>query len=159
MIRLFINGQELDLAEDVIFPLTFSQADAKNPEQRKRSSSKTIVLPGTNNNNRFFLSAYNLKASDVYGDLIGFDFDPTLRYPFFSERNGKLVFEGSAHLAKVTRQKYEEHGMVNNFHIVLYSEVVDMFQALGDIKVSELGWSEYNHVLSARPPSANCATV
>jgi len=148
MIRLFINGQELDLAEDVIFPLTFSQADAKNPEQRKRSSSKTIVLPGTNNNNRFYLSAYNLKASDVYGDLIGFDFDPTLRYPFFAERNGKPIFEGSAHLTKVTRQKYEEHGMVNNFHTVLYSEIVDMFQALGDIKVSELGWAEYDHVLS-----------
>ena len=148
MIKLYINGTELDLADDMIFPITFAQADAKKPEARKRSSSKTIVLPGTSNNNRFFLSAYNLKASDVYGDLIGFDFDPTIRYPFFAERYGKVFFRGSANLVKVTRQKYEEHGMVNNFHIVLYSEIVDMFQALGDIKVSELGWEDYDHVLS-----------
>src|SRR3990167_2491207 len=148
MIKLYINGTELDLADDMMFPITFAQADAKKPEARKRSSSKTIVLPGTSNNNRFFLSAYNLKASDVYGDLIGFDFDPTIRYPFFAERYGKVFFRGSANLVKVTRQKYEEHGMVNNFHIVLYSEIVDMFQALGDIKVSELGWEDYDHVLS-----------
>lgn len=148
MIRLYINGQELDVAEDVDFPITFAQADAKKPEARKRSSSKTIVLPGTQNNNRFFLSTYNLKASDVYGDLIGFDYDPTLRYPFIAVRNGKPFFRGSAHLTKVTRQKYEEHGTVNNFHVVLYSEIVDMFQALGDIKVNELGWSAYDHVLS-----------
>lgn len=148
MLRLYINGQELDLADDVIFPITFAQADAKEPEKRKRSSSKTIVLPGTQRNNKFFLSAYNLKASDVYGDLIGFDYDPTLRYPFLAERNGKPFFRGSSHLTKVTRQKYEEHGMVNNFHIVLYSEIVDMFQALGDIKVSELGWSAYDHTLT-----------
>src|SRR3989304_2721192 len=86
MIKLYINGTELDLADDMIFPITFAQADAKKPEARKRSSSKTIVLPGTSNNNRFFLSAYNLKASDVYGDLIGFDFDPTIRNPL--ERPG-----------------------------------------------------------------------
>jgi len=148
MIRLYVNNQELDLAEDVNFPVTFAQADAKKPEARKRSSSKTIILPGTQKNNRFYLSAYNLKASDVYGDLIGFDFDPTLRYPFLAERNGKPFFKGSAHLLKVTRQKYQEHGMVNNFHTVLYSEIVDMFQALGDIKVSELGWEAYDHTLS-----------
>lgn len=148
MIKLYVNGQELDVAEDVDFPITFAQADAKKPEARKRSSSKTIVLPGTQRNNRFFLSAYNLKASDVYGDLVGFDYDPTLRYPFIAERNGKPFFRGSEHLTKVTRQKYEEHGTVNNFHMVLYSEIVDMFQALGDIKVSEFDWSAYDHTLN-----------
>lgn len=148
MIRLYIAGQEIDMAEDVNFPITFAQADAKKPEQRKRSASKPIILPGTSNNNRFFMSAYNLKASDVYSDLIGFDFDPTLRYPFLAERRGKPILKGSAHMSKVTRQKYEEHGTVNNFHTVLYSEIVDLFQALGDVKVNELGWSEYDHVLS-----------
>lgn len=148
MIKLYIESQEVDLAEDVDFPITFSQADAKKPEARKRSSSKTIVLPGTSRNNRLFMSTYNLKASDVYGDLIGFDYDPTLRYPFLAVRNGKPFFKGSEHLTKVTRQKYEEHGTVNNFHVVLYSEIVDMFQALGDIKVSELGWSAYDHTLN-----------
>lgn len=148
MIRLYINNEEVDLSEDVDFPITFSQADAKKPESRTRSSSKTIILPGTQRNNRRFLSAYNLKASDVYGDLIGFDFDPTLRYPFLAERNGKPFFSGSTNLTKVTRKKYEEHGTVNNFNIVLFSEITDLFQSLGDIKVSELGWEAYNHILN-----------
>lgn len=143
MIQLFINNKEIDINESIDIPLTFSQADAKNPEKRKRNFSKTIKIPGTKRNNLFFQSAYNLHISDVYGDLIGFDFDPTLRYPARVLRNGKPIFIGSASLVKaVTKLKQ------NEFHVNLFSNIVDLFQALGDIKVSELGWSVYDHTLN-----------
>jgi hypothetical protein len=148
MIQLFINNKEIDISEGIDIPLTFSQSDAKKPEKRKRNFSKTIKIPGTRKNNLFFQSAYNLHISDVYGDLIGFDFDPTLRYPARVLRNGKPIFKGSAQLVKAVTRSDLTNGRQNEFHINLFSEIVDLFQALGDIKVSELGWSAYNHTLN-----------
>lgn len=140
--RLYIKGVEIDLDDKVVFPITYAQSDAKNPEKRKRNASKTIVAPGTINNRKFFASAFNLSLSDVYG-LFGFDFNPTLRYPSYVTRNGKRIFNGAANLKKVVLKNG-----VPSFHIVLFSSIIDLFQALGDLKVSELGWSEYDHTLS-----------
>lgn len=141
--QLFINNVELDLDNNVVFPITYSTSDVKEPQKRKRNMTKTVVLPGTTINNSFFQSAYDLNISDVRGDSTGFDFDPTLRYPARVLRNGKEIFRGSVNLQKVV----QENG-INQFHIVLYSDITDLFQSLGDIKISELGWSEYDHILS-----------
>ncbi len=144
--QIFINGVELDLdteKEDMDVPITYALADAKQPEKRKRSSSKTIGMPGTIKNNAFFMSAWDLNITDVYGDLIGFDFDPTLRYPCRLLRYGKEIFRGSANLTRVKKIR-----RVNRFEVVLYSEIADLFQALGDRTVAELGWEAYDHVLS-----------
>ncbi len=141
--QLFINDIELDLNKGVVFPLTYSVSDVKEPQKRKRNMSKTVVVPGTKTNNTFFQSAYDMNISDVRGDSTGFAFDPTLRYPSRVLRNGKEIFRGTANLQKVVQQDG-----VNEFHIVLYSEITNLFQALGDVTVSELGWSEYDHTLS-----------
>lgn len=140
--ELWIDGVKLDVNENIPFPLSYSQADAKSPESRKRSTSKTIELPGTVVNNTFFASAYDLYITDVYNDLVGFDFDPTLRYPCIV-REGDDIFTGSASLLKVVRKRG-----VNKFCVALYSEIIDIFQSLGDKLVSELDWSAYNHTLS-----------
>ena len=141
--QLFINGVELDLSANINVPLTFSIADAKNPEKRKRSSSKTIKLPGTQRNNVFFQSAWDLAITDLNGTGLGFDFDPTIKYPAKITKGGVPIFLGTANLTGTT----VTNG-VNSYDVVLYSEITDLFQKLGDVKVSELGWSEYDHVLS-----------
>lgn len=141
--RIVINGNELDVDQKIPFPVTFSQADAKQPESRKRSTSKTIELPGTVRNNAFFSSTFDYSITNLYNDLIGFNYDPTLRYPCQIFENGDLIFDGACNLLKVRRNK-----RVNRFMIVVYSEIVDIFQSLGDIKVSELDWSDYDHTLS-----------
>ena len=143
IVQLYINNVEIDVVKDIDFPLTYSVSDIKNPNKRKRNSSKTIVLPGTQNNNRFFRSSYDLNATDVRGDSVGFEFDPTVRYPCVVNRNGSEIFRGSAHLQKVVIKED-----VNEFHVVLFSQIADLIQALGDVTVAELGWSEYDHILS-----------
>jgi hypothetical protein len=142
-VTITINGVQLDVEEGIPLPLNYSQADAKEPEKRKRSTSKTIELPGTVRNNSFFASAYDVRITDIYNDLIGFNFDPTLRYPCVVRENGAIIFIGACNLLKVIRKK-----KVNRFMIAIFSEIVDIFQALGDLKVSELNWSAYNHTLS-----------
>lgn len=141
--RLKINNQDIDIEGVIDFPLTFSISDVKNPNKRKRNSSKTIKLPGTKNNNKFFQAAWDLRITDVRGDSLGFDFDPTIKYPATVTRNGAEIFRGTANLQKIVQKDN-----VNTFHLVLYSQITNLIQELGDKTVAELGWSEYDHVLS-----------
>lgn len=140
--QLFINGIEIDLDKSVNFPITYSLADIQEPNKRKRNSSKTIDLPGTRNNNLFFDSAYDLHLVDSETN-VGFNFDPTVKYPALVLRSGTIIFIGSARLEKVTQKK-----RVNTFKVELYSEIANLFQSLGDRTVSELGWSAYDQTLS-----------
>ena len=51
MVEIYINNTLLDVpADGVNFPLNYSIADIKEPEKRKQSFSKTIVLPSTKTN-------------------------------------------------------------------------------------------------------------
>lgn len=148
-VQLFINNIEIDLDDagnkaigEALIAMTYSQADAKSPEKRKRTASKTIEVPGTQRNNLTFSSCYDLHLVNNTA-LSGFDYDPTLRYPAYILENGEKIFEGTSNLIKVVRKKG-----VNKFHIVLFAEIIDLFSTLGDMLVSELDWSEYDHTLS-----------
>jgi hypothetical protein len=139
--RLYINGQQVDLNESVPFPLNFSIADVRNPEKRKRNFSKTLALPGTANNRDIFASARMLSIADLDG-VTGFQFDPTVRTPAEYYRGNLRIFSGLCEL-----QDVERVGDMYTFNINLLSSFVDLFQSLGNLKVSELGWDEYDHVL------------
>jgi len=141
--RLEINGTSLEIGERAVAPLNFAIADAKNPQSRKRNGSEVIALPGTAENKEFFFSAWMLGSSDERGDGIGFNFDPTLRYPARFFQYDTLIFEGSAVLDSV-----EIDMEVYTFNVILYSEVVDLFQTLKDRTLPELDWTDLNHTLS-----------
>lgn len=143
MIEFYINNVYIDLKDDIPFPLSYSTADIKDPSKRKRDMSKTVALPDTATNRQFFSSAYNITISDLAQDGANINFDPTLKYPSFATRNGKLIFSGFT-----TLQDVEVMDDVLTFNVVSFSSVVDLFSALGDMNLSELGWSEYDHVLS-----------
>lgn len=143
--RLIVNGHEVDMDANVPIPTTFSIADVKNPESRRRSSSKQITLPGTQNNMDFFSSTYQLSLSNLSeGSVVGFKFDPTIRVTAkYYGWSGKPIFDGLLQLLSVE--------IVNGnytFNVALFSNFIDLFEALGKIKVAELGWEEYNHTLN-----------
>lgn len=140
--ELYINGFKVDLSNDIPFPISFSIADIKNPESRKRSISKTIVLEGTQNNKDVFSGAYELSLSDD-GSGLGFNIDPTIRVEARYVKNSREIFNGLCQLLQVNIDKG-----VYRFEIVLFSNFVDIFQKWGDVTIGELGWSEYNHDLT-----------
>ena len=141
--ELFINGLRVDLDASTNFAFSFSINDVKEPEKRSRSVSKTITIPGTQNNLNIFYSAYSLPQYYNPLEPIGFDFDPRQTYEAKYYVNNQLRFNGFAQIIK-TKILNE----VVNFEIVLFSNVVNFINQFGDIKISELGWEEYNHVLN-----------
>ena len=140
--KFYINNQLVEINESLVIPITYSIADYRNPQQRKRSSSGTVEIPGTIPNKRIFSSAYNLSLTDT-GDQLGFDLDPSVRIPARYIKNGKEIFNGLARLLEV---KIKDGNYT--FEVVLFSDFVNIIKQLGDIMVGELDWSEYDHALN-----------
>ena len=140
---LKINGVELEINSSLFVPLNYAIADAREPQKRKRNTSQVISLPGTKTNKDFFFSAWNLGQSDERGDGVGFNYDPTLRYPAIYTQNGQTIFKGAATLEGVQVNKD-----LYTFSVILYSDVVDVFQGLGNLTLGELDWSAYDQPLT-----------
>ena len=139
---LYINNEQVDLDSEIPMPISFSIGDFKNPENRKRSVSKTITVPGTQNNKRIFSNAYELSLTNELGNL-GFNFNTNAKVGARYLRNGVPIFSGLVRLLNVKISKG-----VYSFEIVLFSDIVNMIKEMNDINVSELDWSEYNHTLN-----------
>lgn len=140
-VRLYLNNQEVEIDESIIAPLTYAVADIKTPEKRKRNTSKTIKIKGTQNNNALMFAAYSLSLDDING--IGFDFNPNAEITAQIYRNSYIVFEGVANLLDV-----EVIDKINYFNIQIYGKSIGLFDLLGEKTLSNLGWSEYDHTLN-----------
>lgn len=143
--ELFINGRLVDIDQDAPFPLTFNISDIKNLSARKGNKSKTITLPGTRNNTDLMLSVFTLSASENISatDSEFTDFDPSIKAECQYYQNGLLEFNGVAQLMSCKKMD-----SVWSFEITLVSDTIDYISRLAKIKVNELGWSEYNHLLT-----------
>ncbi len=147
--RIESQGIELDLTQGVATPLNYSVSDIREPNKRKRNFSKEIVLPGTAKNMEFFKGTFNLTLSGA-----GAYFDPTIQVDARLYKEDFVVMKGLIQLNSVT---------INNesvtFQLLIYSEAVDVFLSLSNIKVSELDWSAYTHTLSKANISATWSTL
>lgn len=140
---LYIGNVKVDLEKSIPFPLSYSIADFKNPEKRKRSRSKTVDLPGTRLNKQVFAAAFSLTlAPDNPFNSVA-NFDPAARTVGRYYIGGVLVFDGLVKLNKISIM-----GDHYTFNITLFSNVVNVIKELDKVKVSELNWSEYTHQLT-----------
>jgi hypothetical protein len=146
--RITSQGFELDLVEGVATPLNYSISDIREPNTRKRNFSKEIVLPGTSNNMEFFKGSFNFTLSGS-----GAFFDPTIQVNAELFKDDFVVMRGLIQLKSVT----VNNGSVT-FQVLIYSEAVDVFLTLSNIKVSELDWSAYTHTLNKTNISNTWAT-
>lgn len=143
MSYLLIQGFKIDMKEDIPFPLDFSIADIKDPSKRSRSKSRTITIEGTQNNLSFFYSCYHLSLVTLPDGGVTYNYDATATYIAEYWNDGAMVFRGCFQVisAKI-------NGGVIKFEAVLFDQTINTFQEWGDRYISELGWDEYEHVLS-----------
>ena len=141
-LRLKLNNVFVEVdAEGIEIPLTLSVADMKQPDKRKTSSSKTITIQGTQNNLNILRGVYSLPISDLDNPL-GLTFDPRTRIEAIYEVNGITIFEGLFQVLKAIRT-----GETYQFECVLFSNIANVVESLGELKISDLNFSEYNHTL------------
>ena len=131
--ELFIDGERLDLFDDIDIRLTFSLSDIENPIERKSTVSRTIEIPGTANNDSIFGNIYRF---DQW--IVGFD--PSVRASALVLQNGIQVFEGIAQLLAV-----KDDGKFKTYELGLFGEGANLFKQLGDSELTDLDFSELNH--------------
>lgn len=128
----------IDLNDDISMPLTYNIANIKDISKRNGNYSKTITIPGSKNNNKFFSSIFEISADCT--------FNPNKKAEAYVITEGVEEFRGFVKLDNINRQL---NGL-NNYDLIDYSLTliggsVDLFYKLGDKLLSDLDFSEYDH--------------
>lgn len=115
-IELYIDGQLVDLNDNTNILFNYKTKDLTNPTIIKNSFTKTIELPGTDNNNNVFGHIWDVQR--VQGIE---NFNPSKRVEFKLFKNGELVETGYCKLDSIRRDKG------NSYSITCYGRLGDFY--------------------------------
>lgn len=134
ILQLRYNNEEfqIDINNDVEILLTYQAGDVRNVLSRLTSTSKTIVLPGSQNNNLVFKNIYDVTNSS--------DFNPNIKSYCRVITNGKIIFDGYLKLDRILKNNSQV-----DYECTLFSNVSNLFADMGNTKLDELDLSEWTH--------------
>lgn len=147
--QLFIESSEADMSADISSLLTFALDDIKDFSSRQTTFSKTIVLPGTANNNRIFGHVFQFSSSNSYDNTIansGYNFNAAKSANAILFQDNIQTFRGSLRLLTITvdegRIEYEV-ALFGNLSLLNVSLSPNSDNGTGLLE--DLDFSEYNH--------------
>lgn len=120
--QVYIAGYEADLSEVDPIVIDYSISELTDPAVRKVSSSKTITLLGTKNNDRIFQQLFVLGKDNNYTT-----FNPNLKVVAFIQVGGYVVLEGYIQLTEIT---VTDNG--HKYMCVIYEDGKNLFSEMGD---------------------------
>jgi hypothetical protein len=141
--ELFLEGQLADIRHDLGMQLSYAIDDVNKYGSRETSFSKTIVLPGTANNNKLFGFVGELGSNNLYAPgaaNVFSNFNPAQTTKAELRANGLLLLKGVFRLTGVMQDKGHIEYEGN-----LFGELGGFISAIGDGKLQDLNFSEYNH--------------
>jgi hypothetical protein len=129
----------IDLKDNSQFPITYNIADIREPSKRNTSFSKTITLPGTDNNNQVLGQIYEISQDGT--------FNPNKFTGAVVLQDGLEVFSSVMQVIGINRI---QNGINNyndiEYQINLMGRLTDIFLELKDTKLTDLDFSEYDHI-------------
>ena len=141
--QLFIEGREADINEQISVQLTLAIDDINRYGSRDTSFSKTIVLPGTNNNNSIFGNIAELGSSNPYTQgsaNVGVNFNVAQISRAELRLNGLLICKGVFRLTGIVRNK-----SLVEYEGSIFGELGGFIANIGNKKLEDLDFSEYDH--------------
>lgn len=146
MTRIFIEGYELDLTQGLSNQITYAIDDLQNLDSKSTSFTKTIVLPGTANNNKLLGNIFDFNNANFDNPL-----DPNVLANFNAARNAsaRIEIDGLQIIKGVLRLLEIVHvdGAVE-YECALFGELGGFINALGNKRLEDLDFSAYNHTYS-----------
>lgn len=124
----------LDLTDDVSVPMTFSIDDIRFPEKRTTAFSKTIELPATHRNNEALARIYEISSEAT--------FNPNKQARAILKGDGITAFDGVLCLDDIILKNYQPF----KYQVSFLGNVKNIFSIWGNKKVSELDYSQYDHL-------------
>lgn len=146
MTRIFIENKELDITQNFSQQITYAVDDLQNMDSKATSFTKTIVLPGTANNNRLLGNIFEFANSNFTIDSqpnVGYNFNAAKSAQARIEVDGLPVMKGVIRLLEILiDEDYIE------YEVALFGELGGLFFSLGANKLEQLDFSVYNHSLN-----------
>lgn len=147
MIRLFIEGHELDVAAGFTQQITYAIDDLNNLDSKSTAFSKTIILPGTTNNNKLLGNIFNQSNSNFTNTVdanVGYNFNASRAAKARIDSNGLTVIKGVLRLLEIIVDDN-----IIEYEVAVFGELGGLFAKLGNSRLSDLDFSAYNHEYSA----------
>ena len=157
MIELYIENQKIDINESFSTILTLAIDDVKDFGAKNSTYSKTIILPGTKNNNKIFGNIFNINASNDYNsaiDNIGINFNAAIAANAIIFADNMQVFKGIFRILEVI----VEDGFIE-YECAVFGELGGFISALGTKKLEDLDMGIANQTYNETTISTSWDTV
>lgn len=128
------DSVELDLNEDFNISLNYQIEDILDISSRNTSYSKTVTLPGTPVNNKFFKHVFDV---NIDNSIL---FNPSKRIPLVVNVDDQEIFNGVMQLLNVTSLQGDIQ-----YEVTLFGKLKDILQLFNDASIKDLDLSEYDH--------------
>lgn len=144
--EIYIEDNLLDQSNDLSSLLTLMIDDIRDFSTRTTSFSKTIVLPGTANNNRLLGNIFQFGQSNDYDPSqpnVGYNFNAAKSASCIIFQDNIQTFKGGLRLLEIDYDKgrYE-------YQVAVFGDMAALNIALGSALLEDLDFSSYDHVLS-----------
>lgn len=147
MTEMFIENKRLDITEELSALITYAVDDIRDFEHKQSNFSKTIVLPGTANNNTLFGHIFDARVSNSYdedSDNVSTNFNPAAAADCIIFQNRMQVFKGTIRLMEIVVDK----GQVE-YEVSVFGELGSLVGVIGSGKLEDLDFSAYDHLWTA----------
>jgi hypothetical protein len=141
--EIFIENNKVDVYNDISSLLNFSIDDIKNFAKRSTTYSKTIVVPGTGNNNKIFGNIFETGISndhDPFLDNVGYNFNAAKSARCIIFQDNLQTFKGTLRLLEIVKVK----GQIE-YEVALNGKITSLNGALANRYLEELDFSGYDH--------------
>ena len=146
MTRILIEDFELDIDKGLSNQITYSVSDLKAIDTKTTSFSKTIILPGTANNNNILGNIFDFNNANFTSDLlpnVGYNYNASKTAKCSIQVNGMIVIKGVFKLLQIIID-----GKNEEYECSVIGELGGLSMKMGAKKIEELDFSVYNHVYS-----------
>lgn len=140
--ELFVENYQVDITSDVDAMISYAIDDIKDFSARNTSFSKTIVIPGTANNNKIFGNVFDpnqSRYSDANQANINYNFDISRSASCILFQGNMQVFKGIIRILQIVIDKDNIQ-----YECSLFGELGGLILAIGTKKLEELDFSLYD---------------
>jgi hypothetical protein len=149
MIRteIYIEDQLIDLLKDIGTDFTYTIDDVRDFGSRNTSFSRTISIPATATNNKILGFAFDLGTSTEYNaDLpnVNANFTPAQAAKCEVYIDKIQIFKGVIRILEIVMNKG-----ITEYQCAVFGELGGFITELGNRRLEDLDFSEYNHTWNA----------
>lgn len=144
--EIYVENYKLDITSGIDALMTFAIDDIKDFGARNTSFSKTIVVPGTQNNNKVFGNVFDIGQANTTSDggiNVNTNYNIAKSAKCIIFQGNMQIFKGIIRIMQIVIDKDNIE-----YECAVFGELGGLISALGNKKLSDLDLSIYNHQYS-----------